>query len=196
MTFRTAFKRPGRLAPPRLLPDLRSAFATRRAIFGAYELRENLIGATPLADLALTVPRPYTAQGVLPDSVPKSPGRRRALVGAAAMLVAPMAPRPAAARVAEADVELARLADEIDRTLDGAAYALDPVDDEDDQNRRLRQADKLILRMVDVPAVGPAGVKAKAKGYLDSLSYDVLESAALAQSLAEDAERVCGEVSA
>ncbi|WP_237480028.1 hypothetical protein [Lichenibacterium dinghuense] len=78
--------------------------------------------------------------------------------------------------------------------LDGVAYALEPVDDEDDQNRRLRHAEQLMLCMVDVPAVGLAGVKAKAKGYLDSLSYDVLESAALAQSLAEDAERVCGGV--
>ncbi len=150
----------------------------------------------PIGAGAGTTPAACVAEGVHPDSAPKSPGRRLALAGAAAVLVAPMAPRPAAARVAEADVELARLADEIDRTLDSAAYALDPVNDEDDQNRRLRHADRLILRMVDVPAVGPAGVKAKAKGYLDSLSYDVLESAALAQSLAEDAERVCGEVSA
>ena len=49
-----------------------------------------------------------------------------------------------------------------------------------------------MLRMVEMPAVGLAGVKAKAKAYLDSCSYDVLESAALAETLADDAERVCG----
>ena len=171
---------------------------------GNFEAVETGIPAsTPATRAESITPDASAASGLAPKTAPEStapastsPSRRLALAGAVAMLVAPLAPRPAAARVAEADVELARLANEIDRTLDGAAYALDPVDDEENQNRRLRHADRLILRMVDVPAVGPAGVKAKAKGYLDSLSYDVLESAALAQSLAEDAERVCGEVSA
>ena len=195
MTVREALGQTRGGLRPAPLPSLQSAFARRRAIFGPVALSDESCNA-PIAAAAGTTPAACVAERVHPDAAPKSPGRRLALAGAVAMLVAPMAPRPAAARGAEADVELARLAEEIDRTLDGAAYALDPVDDEGNQNRRLRHADRLILRMVDVPVVGPAGVKAKAKGYLDSLSYDVLESAALAQSLAEDAERVCGEVSA
>ena len=90
------------------------------------------------------------------------------------------------------DQQLAALADEICDTLDGAAYALEPVHDEADQDRRLGHANDLILRMVDLPAVGLAGVKAKAKAYLDSCSYDVWDSSTLSTSLAEDAERVCG----
>ena len=159
--------------------------------------------STPAARAEVTAPDASAANGLSRETASEStapasasPSRRLALFGGAAALLAPLATRPAAARVADADAELDRLADEIDRTLDGAAYALDPVDDEDDQSRRLWHADRLILRMVEVPAVGLAGVKAKAKGYLDSLSYDVLESAALAQSLAEDAERVCGEIRA
>ncbi len=196
MTFRNAFGHTRGGFRPAPLPPLQSTFAKRRAIFGPLDLSDGSRQPSICAAISSTAPAACVAHGVHPNSAPQSTGRRRALAGAVAMLVAPMAPRPAAARGAAADVELARLAEEIDRTLDGAAYALDPVDDEDDQNRRLRHADRLILRMVDVPAVGPAGVKAKAKGYLDSLSYGVLESAALAQSLAEDAERMCGEVSA
>ena len=170
------------------------AYAAERA--PAEPADRSIIVMDPAASLADMVHTLYAKAGPQRAAdAPRSadPSRRLALFGAAAALFGPALVRPAAARVAEADAELASLADEVDRTLDGAAYALEPVADERDQNRRLRHAERLMLRMVDVPAVGLAGVKAKAKGYLDSLSYDVLESVALAQSLAEDAERVCGE---
>ncbi len=164
MTFRKAFGHTRGGFRPAPLPTLQSTFAKRRAIFGPLDLSDESRQPSICAAISSTAPAACVAKAAHLDSAPQSTGRRLALAGAAAVLVAPMAPRPAAARVAEADVELARLAEadvelarlaeEIDRTLDGAAYALDPVDDEDDQNRRLRHADRLILRMVDVPASG------------------------------------------
>ena len=91
---------------------------------------------------------------------------------------------------AEADRQLAAAAAEICTTLDGAAYAFDEITDEDDHYRRLGRADDLTLGMVAVPAVGLAGVLAKAKAYLDSASYDVQHLSDLADSLAGDLERV------
>lgn len=94
--------------------------------------------------------------------------------------------------VADADRRLTAMAADICATLDGAAYAFDPVHDEADQDRRIDRANRLTLGMVALPAVGLAGVLAKAKAYLDSCSYDVHELADLSQSLAEDVERVLG----
>ncbi len=134
------------------------------------------------------------AERIAPASA--SPSRRLALFGAAAALLVPLVIRPAATRVADADHRLIAMGAELDRTLDGAAYAFDEVRDEDDQDRRLDRANALTLDMVAVPAVGLAGVLAKAKAYLDPNSYDVVNLAELADSLAEDAERVIGGLSA
>ncbi len=45
MTSAKPFGRSGRIVPPRPLPSLQSAFATRRAIFGVLDLREDRIKA-------------------------------------------------------------------------------------------------------------------------------------------------------
>ncbi len=66
------------------------------------------------------------------------------------------------------------------------------MSDEDDQDRRLERGNALQLDIAALPAVGLAGVLAKAKAYLDSNSYDTVNIAELADSLAEDAERVIG----
>ena len=94
--------------------------------------------------------------------------------------------------ISASDADLVALADELDRTLDGAAYAMEIVHDEADQNARLRHADALTLRIVSIAAAGPAGLKAKGKAYLDSASHDVMNGCELATSLAEDVERLNG----
>lgn len=126
---------------------------------------------------------------------PAALSRRAAVFGAA---LAPMALAGSAALATtrrqfgdeSSDARLTVLAADLCSTLDGAAYAFDPVADEADQDRRLDRANALQLEIAGLPAVGLAGVLAKAKAYLDSNSYDVVNLAELADSLAEDVERV------
>ena len=151
--------------------------------------------------MPLTRERPRTPAAPPPTPLPSLTNafsRRAALFGAVtatsalAGSTARALPLLRQEMVPTADAYLVALADELDRTLDGAAYAMDPVHDEADQNARLRHADALILRIVSIAAAGPAGLKAKGKAYLDSASYDIMNGCELATSLAEDVERLNG----
>ncbi len=138
--------------------------------------------------------RPLAPSGLLPAPAPlpnlaTAFSRRAAIFGAAAT-TGLLSGSAARALAADADRHLTAMAAEICSTLDGAAYAFDEVHDEADHDRRLGHANALTLDMVALPAIGLAGVLAKAKAYLDSNSYDVLNLAELADSLTTDMERV------
>ena len=88
------------------------------------------------------------------------------------------------------DAGLVALAADLDATLDGAAYAMAPIHDEADQNRRPDNAEDTLRRMSKIPAQSGRGLNAKAQAWLDSDSYDVQEGNRLAESLSQDIERL------
>lgn len=141
---------------------------------------------------------PRVPTGRLPSPVPLPSlqaafSRRAAIFGAAAASGA-LAGSAARALTPSAtdDARLIALAEELDALLDRAAYALAPVHDEEDQTRRLNRGDEILVAMSRMPAGSPAGIRAKAKAFLDSDGYDVQEGHSLAESLANDIERVLG----
>lgn len=114
---------------------------------------------------------------------------RRALVVSLGFGLAACSPAKGNAEPS-ADARLAALGAEMDRTLDGAAYALEEVHDDADQNRRLGHADALLRRMSTIEAQAGLGLYAKAKAFLDAESYDVQEIHGIGASLAHDVERL------
>ena len=146
--------------------------------------------------MLFTRERPRASAIALPAPAPlpiltSAFSRRAAIFGAVTVAALPKPARAVSLiKFDEAtDAGLTAMAVEVDRTLDGAAYALAP-DESADQDARLYHAEDLMRRMSETPAVGVAGLVAKAKAWLDSDSYDVQEGATLAESLCQDIQRL------
>ena len=172
----------------------------------AYRLAPNTPAeiAADFARLVAETTAPAAESGTVPDSAepsrgrdghskaPRSSVRRLALFGAAAALLAPLASRPAAARVAEADRRLVDLARRVEAQLADVIPVFHEGHDAPEQNAKLDAVDALYVEMAKIEATGPVGLAAKARAFRAGHRYDVQEGFELSNSLAYDVLQLGG----